>query len=201
MTMFVGVFNIDDCAGEVQTIIDAFNGDWSHVAAVSVGNELVNSGTKSVDQVVAAVNQARSLLRGANYQGPVVTVDTFVAIIANPALCQASDFAGANCHAFFDGKVTADNAGNFVKDQAARVAQACGGKRVVITESGWPHQGTANNVAVCTKADQTAAIKSIEASIPAGDLYLLTAFDELWKASKNTANTFNAEQYWGIIGN
>ncbi|KAK4946877.1 Cell surface mannoprotein mp65, partial [Elasticomyces elasticus] len=126
----------------------------------------------------------------------IVTVDTFVAIIANPELCRASDYAAANCHAFFDGGVTAQGAGAFVLSQAQAVSKACGGKNTVITESGWPSQGNANGAAVPSLSNQKDAINSLKSHF-SSNMVLFTAFNDMWK--KNNAGTFGAEQYWGII--
>ncbi|KAM3418106.1 hypothetical protein BST61_g6311 [Cercospora zeina] len=196
MKIFLGIFDLTLVSTNVQQIVAAANGDWSWVDTVSVGNELVNNGAASVGDVVNAVNTARSLLRAAGYQGPVVTVDTFVAIIANPQLCQASDYAAANCHAFFDGGKTADQAADFVADQAQRVQQACGGKRTVITESGWPWQGASNGVAVPSKQNQATVISGLKSKFQK-DIFLFTAFDDLWK--DNFSGSHGAECYWGFI--
>lgn len=195
MKLFVGIFDINSVEAQAATIIAAVKGDWSSIDTVSVGNEIVNAGG-SVAAVVAAVNTARTVLKAAGYTGPVVTVDTFVAMIANPELCQCSDYAAANAHAFFDGGVTAENAGQFVLEQSQRVASACGGKKVVITESGWPWQGATNGAAVPSKENQKAAIDSIKSKF-SENIILFTAFDDLWK--ENTAATHGAECYWGFV--
>lgn len=194
--VFAGVFDINNVANEVNIIIEAAKNDWSSIDTVSIGNELVNQGTPA-DKVVAAIGTARGLLKAAGYTGNVVTVDTFVAMIANPSLCQASDYAAANCHAFFDGGRTAEQAGEFVLEQSKRVADACGGKRVVITESGWPWQGGSNGVAVPSVENQKAAISSLKSSFTK-DLILFTAFDDLWKT--DSADTHGCEKYYGILG-
>jgi len=198
MKLFAGVFDITQVSSEIQTIIDAANGNWDSFDTISIGNEGVNDGTYTVSAVVAAIGTARSMLSSAGYTGKVVTVDTFVAIMANPALCQASDYAAANCHAFFDNTVTADQAGAYVLSQAEGVSQACGGMDTVITESGWPSQGEANGVAVPSESNQQAAISSLKSSF-SSNIILFTAFNDMWKT--NTAETFDAEQYWGIMGN
>lgn len=195
MKLFLGIFDINSVEAQAATIIAAVKGDWSSIDTVSVGNEIVNGGG-SVDAVVAAVNTARTTLRGAGYNGPVVTVDTFVAMIAHPELCQCSDYAAANAHAFFDGGVAAGNAGQFVLEQSQRVASACGGKKVVITESGWPWQGATNGAAVPSKENQKAAIDSIKSKF-SENIILFTAFDDLWK--QNNAATHGAECYWGFV--
>ena len=182
--------------GEIQTIIDAVKGDWSHIDTVSVGNELVNDNAATVPQVVKAVSTARSLLRAANYNGPVVTVDTFIALIHNPELCQASDYAAANAHSFFAG-LPAEQAGPYAKEQQQNVQRACN-KHTVITESGFPSRGEPNGQAVPSEANQKIAIASLQKAMPGRNLILYTAYDNLWLA--NTADTFDAEQYWGIYG-
>lgn len=195
MKLFVGIFDIANCASEAKTIVDAAKGNWDMIDTVSVGNELVNQGTPA-SSVVAAIGTARGVLKAAGYNGNVVTVDTFTAMIANPSICQASDYAAANCHAFFDGGKTADQAGSFVKDQAQRVKDACGGKRTVITESGWPWQGGSNGVAVPSRANQQTAIKSLKDNF-SKDLILFTAYDDMWK--KDNAGTHGCEKYWGFL--
>jgi len=131
--LFLGIHNVPDCENEIKQLITMVGSDWPLVHTVAVGNEVVNSGQMGAADVVSKVNSARSLLRAAGYTGPVVTADTFVAIMANPSLCEASDYVAANCHAFFDGKVAASAAGDFLKTQSENVKNACGGKKVLIT--------------------------------------------------------------------
>lgn len=194
--LFAGVYDPTQVQAEVQLIIDA--GCLDNIDTVSVGNEGVNDGRYSVDTVTAAIGQARSQLQAAGYTGKVVTVDTFVAVINNPALCEASDFAAANCHAFFDGSVTAQNAGSFVLSQAQAISKACGGKDTVITESGWPTAGDCNDQAVPSQQNQQDAIASLKASF-SSNIILFDMYNALWK--QNSASTFNAEHYWGMYGN
>lgn len=197
MKLFAGVYDIDAVVSELTTITSAANGDWSAFDTISIGNELVNSGSKTVGQIAAAVTVAKAQLLLAGYTGSVVTVDTFVAIIANPDLCEVGDYVAANCHAFFDGGVTAEQAGEFVLGQTQRVSAACGGKKTVITESGWPSQGDSNSKAVPSESNQKAAISSLQSSFSSG-LYLFNAYNDMWK--KDTSATFGCERYWGIYG-
>lgn len=196
--LFLGIFNINDVNNEAQTIIKAVDHKWDLVNTVSVGNELVNSGQASVGQVTSAIETARSCLKDAGYNGPIVTVDTMVAMKEHPELCRASDFCAINCHAFFDGKVLPENAGDFVLGWVQQVSEAAGGKTTVVTETGWPSQGSPNQQAIPSPQNHQKAIQSIKQSF-SNNAILYSAFNDLWKS--NSAATFGAEQYWGIYGN
>ena len=189
--LFLGIFDINAIQQEIQTISSAVNGNWALVNAVSVGNELVNSGKASVGQVTSAIGTARSALKSAGYNGPVTTADTMIAMKNNPALCTASDFCAINCHAFFDGNVLPEGAGDFVKNWAQQVSEAAGGKTVIVSESGWPTQGGTNNKAVASQEAHTAAISSLKSAFGGGtNLVLYGMYNDAWK--KDSAATFGS---------
>lgn len=197
MKLFLGVYDITQVSSEIQTIISAIGDDWSYVDTISIGNEGVNDGSYTVDAVVSAIGTARSLLSSTGFSGSVVTVDVFTAIIANPELCENSDYAAANCHPFFDGSVEAANSGPWVLEQMQRIASACGGKNTWITETGWPTQGESNNAAIPGETEQAAAISSIKESLST-NVILFNAYNDYWKS--NNAGTYEAEHYWGLYG-
>ena len=198
--LFLGIFDINSIPSEVQTIKSAVNGNWGIVNTVSVGNELVNSGTASAPQVIAAISTARSALQDVGYNGPVVTVDTMIAMKNNIGLCTASSFCAINCHAFFDGNTLPSGAGEFVKNWAQQISEAAGGKTTVVTESGWPTQGDPNNQAVPSQENHQTAIASLKSAFGGGtNLVLYGMYNDLWK--KDGPTTFGAEKYWGIYGN
>ncbi|KAF1351917.1 glycoside hydrolase superfamily [Delphinella strobiligena] len=197
MKLFLGVYDVTQVSSEIQTIISAIGDDWSYVDTISIGNEGVNDGSYTVDAVVSAIGTARSLLANTGFSGSVVTVDVFTAVIANPALCENSDYAAANCHPFFDGNVEAANSGPWVLEQMQRISSACGGKNTWITETGWPTQGESNNQAIPGETEQAAAISSIKESLST-NVILFNAYNDYWKS--NNAGTYEAEHYWGLYG-
>ncbi|KAJ9149161.1 Glycoside hydrolase [Coniochaeta hoffmannii] len=203
LKVFLGIFNLDGLEGQIAELVNAVHahGDWSVVETVSVGNELVNNGQATAQEVVNAVAAVRQSLRSAGFHGPVVTVDTFVAVLRNPWLCDYSDFCAINIHPFFDPNTPATAAGSFVYNQVAAVRNVLQNpnQRIVVTETGWPWQGCANGDAVPGKENQRVAISSIKTAFGAGhpgNLILFSAFNDLWKRSE--PSTFYAEQYWGI---
>lgn len=149
MKVFLGVYDMGQCEAQLSQLIQFVAGEWSSIYAISIGNEVVNSGAMSAGAMVDKVNQSRATLRAAGYGGPVVIVDTWVAILANPSLCQNSDFTAANCHPFFDGNVLPSAAGQFMSDSIAKLQAACGGKEVLITGRCCPYL-LGNIIANCT---------------------------------------------------
>lgn len=186
--LFVGIYEVDRLDDEVNTLAGIMNGDWTIVDTVSVGNEFVLTGKKSVGDMVALTNQARDLLRGKGYQGPVVTVEVFYKYLEDPALCDGSDYIAANAHPYFDGNVAPENCGEFLVEMSRQIKEKCGGqKEVMIVETGWPTQGGINKSAVPGKDNQKKAIESIEKAF-GEKVILFTAFNDLWKADNPSTN-------------
>ncbi|CCH60496.1 hypothetical protein TBLA_0C07050 [Henningerozyma blattae CBS 6284] len=194
--LFLGIYDVSDIQGSVDAIKSAVEayGSWDDVMTVSVGNELVNGGQATPSQVGQYVATARAALSAAGYSGPVVAVDTFIAIINNPELCQYSDYMACNAHAYFDQYTTAQDAGPWVLEQIQRVYTTCGGsKSVTITETGWPSKGETYGVAVPSKQNQRDAIDSISQTC-GNDVFLYTTFNDYWKAD----GPYGVEKYFGI---
>jgi exo-beta-1,3-glucanase (GH17 family) len=196
--------NNNESGEDIETVVKALgkavqdhaNGSWDIVALVSVENERVNDRVFTASHVVDATNKARQALRFAGYNGPVGAVETVPAMLANPAVCEGSDVALVNVHSFFDTNCDAESTGQFVKDQVALVREKCDGKRVVVTEAGWPHTGDSHHNAIPSRQNQKKAIESLLSNFK-NDLFLFNAFDSPWKS--DWAGTFNSERYWGIL--
>lgn len=202
LLLFAGVFDINSLTSELNQIVSAANGVWSNFYGVSIGNELVNSGTADVGAVTAAISSARATLRSAGFQGPVGTVDTLVATRSNPDLCNESDVCWMNSHPFFDGNTLPEAAGTFLTTQIQTVKAVLSNasQKIVITETGWPSKGESNNKAVPSSENQKAAINAIKSAFesdPSG-VILFNVYNQLWKTS--SASQYNAEQWWGFLG-
>lgn len=199
--LMMGIWDIHQVEKEATKIIEGLEGDWEIVHSVSVGNELVNNGKAHPAQVVDAIRQARQILRNAGYEGPVVTVDTFIAVEKYPELCEESDFCAINAHPFFDSTMRAEDAGKWLVGTIEAVKSKLSKPMdVIITETGWPMNGAPNGLAVPNLENQRIAIDAIKAAYVEnpGDVVLFSAFNDLWK--QRDMNSFNADQYWGIGG-
>ncbi|VEU23084.1 DEKNAAC104205 [Brettanomyces naardenensis] len=199
--LFAGLFYLDSLSTDISTLasqVQSSSQGWDGIYAVSVGNEWVNDGLYSASQVAQAVSSGRSQLSSQGYNGQVVTVDTLVAYENNPELCSASDFIAANSHPFWDGNVDPSNSGPWLQEQISNVKSACGGsKDVLITETGWPTQGsTYGSKGVPSTQNQLSAIQSISETV-GGQVIFFTTYNDFWKQP----GPYGVEQYWGIFSN
>ncbi|KAF2176357.1 glycoside hydrolase family 17 protein [Zopfia rhizophila CBS 207.26] len=172
------------------------DGNWNMISLVTVGNERVDEKKVTASEVVDAIHRAREALEAVGYNGPVGAVETVPAMVDSPMICENSDFALVNCHAFFDASTKAEDAGIFVKGQITQVQKACPNKRVIIMESGWPYRGDPNGLAVPSRESQKAALNSLRRSF-SEDLILFSPYDSPWK--DDWAGSFNSEKFWGFL--
>jgi len=199
LALIAGINTVSNVGGDIAKLISMLKGNWGVVDTIVVGNEVVNANPGAVGAVVAALGTARGLLTAAGFNGHVVTVDTFIAHSNNAELCANSDYCAVNAHAFFDPNTAAEQAGDFVMNTAIEmVKKVAKGKTIVITESGWPHQGRPNDEAVPSIQNQQAAIGSLKAKVAGNGigLFLFQAYDATYKQP----GALGVEQYFGIYG-
>lgn len=199
LALIAGINTVSNVAGDIAKLISMLQGNWGAVDTIVVGNEVVNVNPGAVGAVVAAIGAARGLLSAAGFKGHVVTVDTFIAHSNHPELCANSDYCAVNAHAFFDPNIVAEQAGDFVLNTAMGMVQkVANGKTIVITESGWPHQGSPNGKAVASMQSQQSAIGSLKSKVAASGigLFLFQAYDATYKQP----GALGVEQFFGIYG-
>jgi exo-beta-1,3-glucanase (GH17 family) len=102
-------------------------------------------------------------------------------------------------HGFFDTSNTAANDGNWLQNEYTQLQKAANGKRVVITESGWPHAGSANGAAVADPTSQSTAMAAIKQAFSdkPDSLYLFQAYNAVYKQP----GPMGIEQSFGLYGN
>lgn len=198
LKVFAGINGVGNVAGDLAKLIgyiSAANG-WAVVDTINIGNEQVNQGV-AASTVIAAVNQGRGLLQAAGFKGNVVTVEVFNSW--TPELAAASDYVAANAHGYFDTSNSAANNGKWLQGTYDKLTATAGGKKVVITESGWPHGGSPNGNAVASPQDQTTAIAALKAAFANNQdsLYLFQAYDATYKKS---GGSLGIEMSFGIFG-
>ncbi|ODV77408.1 glycoside hydrolase family 17 protein, partial [Suhomyces tanzawaensis NRRL Y-17324] len=202
--LFLGVWNIDSNSvqGGLSDILKALqtsNRGWSAVHTIAIGNEQVNAGTASPSQIGSAISTARSWLKqnAPQYSGPVVSVDTLVAVVSHPELCEYSDYLAVNSHPYWDGNVSPSDSGQWLQQQISNLRNACGSsKEILITETGWPTQGKPFGNCVPSVQNQVDAMKSIVSEL-GSQVIAFTMYNDYWK----DPGQYGVELYWGLFGN
>ncbi|KAF3179596.1 hypothetical protein TWF751_000423 [Orbilia oligospora] len=211
--VMLGIYNLNDDAG-FQKELDALiagvkaankeykkeENDWSGVAFVSVGNEVVNNNAGDAEAWVSKSLKyaalTRSALKDVGYTGDVGNTDVWFWYKKFPALCGEDKLVMLNLHPFFDQNCDVASSGTFMKDKLAEIQEACGSNhKVIIAETGWPNAGNKLNKAVPGKAEQAEFLKLAAENLD--DYVLLSAYDEAWKTENSSAEV---EKHWGILG-
>ncbi|KNZ81962.1 putative family 17 glucosidase SCW4 [Termitomyces sp. J132] len=146
--------------------------------------------------IISEVHRAKSLLKSVGVTTPISTAHTWVQYINNPILC-GGDFVAANAHAFYDGHIAAQNAGNFVEETVIPALRlACPGKKITITESGWPSRGPADGTGSASPSAERTALVNLNCASKNDPHVFVYAFeydDQMWKSKEN-------ERSFGIFG-
>lgn len=197
LKIMIGINSISNFEGDLNKLIGMVNGNWGPVDTVYICNECVNSGFASAADVAARVTSAKQTLSGKGFHGSVVTVDTFNVMMNDATICSTSDYCATNIHAFFDPNTAADKAGSFVLNMYNKVASTNGGKRIVVTESGWPYRGSCNGQACPSVDNQVTAMNGImnQFTSQASNLFLFQGYNAGYKSG----GQFGVEPYFGIF--
>lgn len=175
---------------EIAGLIKLANEGYVDIAAV--GNEVMYRGDLTEDQLLDFIHEVKG---GIKTDVPVGYVDAYYEFTERPAITEACDIILANCYPFWEG-CDQDYSLLYMKDMYNRALRAGNGKKVIITETGWPSQGT--NLEGAFPSEEN-AIKyfintqkwSQEDDI---DIFYFSSFDESWKVGDEG----DVGAYWGI---
>lgn len=158
---------------------------------VAVGNEVMYRGDLTEDELLGYIRRVKKELPGL----PVGYVDAYYEFENRPRIADACDLILANCYPFWEG-CSLEYSLLYMKDMYNRALKAGKGKKVVITETGWPFAGDRFHGSV---PSLTNALRyfintqnwSREEEI---EIFYFSSFDESWKISSEG----NVGAYWGL---
>lgn len=162
-----------------------------HADIVAVGNEVMYREDLTEEQLLSYIDRVKAALPGI----PVGYVDAYYEFENRPKITEACDVILANCYPFWEG-CHIDYSLMYMQDMFRRTKRVAQGKKVIITETGWPNQGQSFHGAV---PSHESAIRyfvntqkwSIEDNI---DVFYFSSFDESWK----TGDEGDVGAYWGL---
>ena len=188
----VGVWLDDDLDNNEHELSNALEIARSgHADILAVGNEVLLRGELSEDQLLEYVDRVKRQTKGID----VGYVDAYFTFVDRPRVTAACDTLLANCYPFWEG-CPAGFALLYMKEMYRRVEKVANGKRIIVSETGWPNIGTATDGAVPSYEN---AIKYFVdtcrwAEEEGIELFYFSAFDEDWKVDDEG----DVGAYWGL---
>lgn len=145
---------------------------------VAVGNEVLLRGDLSESALLAYIKRVKTALPDVQ----VGYADAYFQFVEQPNLVEACDVILANCYPFWEG-YSIDNAASYLQQMYALLQEVSMGKRIIISETGWPSEGTAIGNAVPSKLNVMKYFISIHEWQKQNniELFYFSSFDESWK--------------------
>ena len=174
---------------ELQGLIALASAGYVDVAAV--GNEVMYREELEEEELIDYILQAKQALNGI----PVGYVDAYYEFTNRPNITAACDVILANCYPYWEA-CHIDYSLLYMKQMYYQAVQAAPGKRVIITETGWPSSGDAlgaaepgyeNALKYFINAQDWSQREGIE-------MFYFSAFDEGWKVGAEGS----VGAFWGL---
>lgn len=162
-----------------------------HVDILAVGNEVLLRGELTEDELLDYMQRAKEGAPGVD----VGYVDAYFEFVDHPRITAACDVLLANCYPFWEG-CPAEHALLYMKDMYRRVCDVANGKRVIVSETGWPNIGTAEGAAVPSFENAVKYFVDTCRWADAEDIeiFYFSSFDESWKVGAEG----DVGAYWGL---
>ena len=174
---------------EISALVDLAKAGYVDVAGV--GNEVMYRQELEEEVLIAYITSVKAQLP----EVPVGYVDAYYEFTNRPEITQACDVILANCYPYWEG-CGIDYSLLYMKQMYYQAQQAAPGKRVIITETGWPSEGEAlgaampgyeNALKYFINAQNWSQSEDIE-------MFYFSAFDESWKVDAEGS----VGAYWGL---
>ena len=188
----VGVWLDDDKEHNEIELANAIEvAQAGHADILAVGNEVLLRGDMSEDELIDYINRAKQAAPNVE----VGYVDAYFEFAVHPRVTEACDVILANCYPFWE-KCPAEHALLYMKEMYRLAVSVANGKKVIISETGWPNIGTATDGAMPSFEN---AIKYFVdtyrwAQEDGIEIFYFASFDETWKVDAEG----DVGAYWGL---
>jgi exo-beta-1,3-glucanase (GH17 family) len=192
MKTLVGAWLGDDLEKnkeEIAGLLELANNGLVDIAAV--GNEVLYREELTEDELLAYMQQVKDAIPGI----PMGYVDAYYEFSNRPRITEACDVILSNCYPFWEG-CPIEYSLVYMKEMYHKAKHAANGKKVIITETGWPNAGGGFGGSLASdknfmKYFIDAQKWSSEEDI---DMFYFSSFDESWKVGDEG----DVGAYWGI---
>lgn len=174
---------------EIENLVKVFRD--GNADLVAVGNEVLYRDDLTEQELLDYISRVRKMIPGAQ----IGYVDAYYEFINRPAITEACDVIFTNCYPFWEG-CHIDYSLVYIKNMYYSAMQAAKGKRIIISETGWPNIGTSFEA---SEPSTVNALRyfiniqrwSIEENI---EIMYFSSFDESWKIGPEG----DVGAYWGL---
>jgi len=174
---------------EIEGLIALAKKGYVDIAAV--GNEVLLRGDLTEDQLLGFIDQVKKEVPDST----VGYVDAYYEFEVHPKITEACDVILANCYPYWEG-CSIDYSLIYMKEMYNRAIRAAKGKKVIISETGWPNLGSSfegahpsfeNAIKYFINTQQWSKEDGIE-------IFYFSSFDESWKVGAEG----DVGAYWGL---
>lgn len=175
---------------EIEGLLKLSNAGFVDIAAV--GNEVMYRKDLTEDELLAFIDRVK---KGIPDTIPVGYVDAYYEFSIKPRITDACDIILANCYPFWEG-CNSEYALVHMKQMYHQALHAANGKKVIITETGWPSQGESFKDSHPSKANALKYFLNTQSWSQQEDIdvFYFSSFDESWKVGAEG----EVGAYWGI---
>jgi glucan 1,3-beta-glucosidase len=175
---------------EIKGLIRLANDGFVDIAAV--GNEVMYRKDLTEEELLDFIKQVKEAIPTSI---PVSYVDAYYEFTIKPRITEACDLILTNCYPFWEG-CNLEYSLAHMKSMYHQALHAGNGKKVIITETGWPSQGESFKDSHPSKKNAlkyfiNTQLWSQKEDI---DIFYFSSFDEAWKVGAEG----EVGAYWGI---
>ena len=174
---------------EIENLCRLASEGYADIAAV--GNEVLLREDLSEAELISYIKRVKDCLPGI----PVGYVDAYYLFREHPNVAAVCDLIMANCYPFWE-FCNLEQSVDYMK-QMYKIAQEAGhGKPVIISETGWPSQGSSQGDAVPSLENSARYfVHTYEwANAENINIFYFSSFDESWKVGPEG----DCGAYWGL---
>lgn len=174
---------------ELNALIE--NAKLPNVSRLLVGNEVMLRGDMSAEQLARYIDEVKKKTKK-----PVSTAEPWTMWMTQPELAKHVDFIAVHLLPYWD-EVPAAGAADFSISRLKAMQEKFPGKKIVVTETGWPSAGDDSGHAKASLQNETLYLRSFvqKATEVGADYYIIEAFDEPYKAKTEG----KVGMYWGVL--
>ena len=175
---------------EIEGLIQLANEGFVDIAAV--GNEVMYRKDLSEDELLDFIQKVKNEIPA---DIPVGYVDAYYEFTIKPRITEACDLILTNCYPYWEG-CELDYSLAHMKSMFYQALEAGKGKKVIITETGWPSKGESFKGSHPSEVNAmkyfiNSQLWSKESNI---DIFYFSSFDESWKVGPEG----EVGAHWGI---